>query len=190
MKQSYKFTENLPSNAGYANFEFFTEGTIVFLESSFPYKYCILCDEDGYPMEDEDGEEIFLDWRPEFGDAPVWETILEPYKEVEMVDNCVQMSIIPASIGKYTLMDMLDALPEDSNVYLDVDNKIKADLTQQFGEDSVVIILEKENFALIATNIQVSQEDLLSNDNVEDLFSSIDKIKPITVNFKNNEEGT
>lgn len=188
IKELYRFTENIPSDAGYFNFEYFKTGSIVFLESVPPCKYCVLCDEEGNPLLDNDDEEIYLDWRPEFSDCPIWEDKLEPYKEIEVEESCTTMFLTPSSVGKEALIDILDSLPMDSNVYLDVDGSIKTKFTEQFGEDSVITLLTKDGVSLIATNIATTTEDLLSDNNVNSLLDSIDKIQPITINFNEDND--
>jgi hypothetical protein len=98
------------------------------------------------------------------------------------------MFLTPSSVGKEALIDILDSLPMDSNVYLDVDGSIKTKFTEQFGEDSIVTLLTKDGVSLIATNIATTTEDLLSDNNVNSLLDSIDKIQPITINFNEDND--
>ena len=83
----YRFTEDLSADVGFGNYEQFKKGTLVTLDDDFPWKYCILCNEDGDSILDEDEDEIFLDWRVGDDGPPVWEGKVELVREGYRIED-------------------------------------------------------------------------------------------------------
>lgn len=190
-REIYRFTEDIPSDAGYYNYYLFTKGKLVYLELNNTRKACILCDENGEDILDDSGERIFLDWNISYRDYPVWEDKLELYKTIEVAEEVEDeyeedcSSFIPAD----EFADMILCLPPDAVVYLDVNDIILNKHRATFGKESALVLMEYGVVKLIALTIP-EEENTSDTEDIDTLLGSIDDFNSITINFNKDDSGT
>lgn len=189
----FRFTESIPSNAGYSNYYYFTEGSIVYILNYGYRKYCVLCDEQGRNIL-EDGHKVVMCWSPEFSDFPVWEDKLEPYRTIDVMETPSLLSedeeedeesssSLPVGIEVISLMETLECLDDYDMIYLDTDGSILQKCIEKYGEDNVFTIMENDSAQLIAVMESTTDTEVPTSSDVDDLLNSIDDIEAITVNF-------
>lgn len=184
-KELYRFIEGIPAKAGYANYERFQKGAIVYLDEDFPFRYCILCNEEGKSIVDEEDEEVFLEWHVSFDESPIWEDKLEFYKEVETDDTDIihcKVNLYPEKMSVEALMSVLKTLPSDSTIHLDSDGSFTSQCLEE--NTKVVVLLESEYSKLIA--LPTPRKEVKVPD-INDLFNSLDGTECLTINFHNND---
>lgn len=179
-REIFKFIEGIPASAGYSNYEFFQEGTLVYIDTDLSWKGCFLCDEEGTTILDEEGNEIFLDWCVGDSDYPIWEDKLEPYKEVDIEFGEDYSHIMITEISKESLLSILHQLPDNTVMYLDTDGSLAEKYTKEYGSDCVGLLLKKNDVNVIT--VSPPQKEIKIPD-INDLFDSLDDIEHLTVNF-------
>ena len=183
----FKFIGSVPSDAGYANYYLFHEEAVVYIEERDPWKFCILCDNSGNPIL-EDDKKILLAWNPNYNSAyPVWEDLLEPYRTVEVEDEEYyydDLDDLTVGMEAIELSAMLDSFDEDDMVFLDTDDSIASLYREKYGPESVVTLMGNNHAKLIAIcgrNIP----DEKTNEDIDDILNSINDFDSVTVNFNN-----
>ena len=188
----YRFTESIPSNAGYSNYYFFREGAIVYIIEYDYGKYCILCDEQGNNML-MDGHKIIMYWNPSYSNFPIWEDKLEPYRTIDVhetpsvvngnkEEDEESSSSIPVGMEVISLMETLECLDDYDMIYLDTDGSILQKCIKEYGEDNVLVLMNNGDSSLIGVMSSYPEENTTCQD-VDDLLNSIDDIDSITVSF-------
>ena len=176
-KELFKFIEGIPATAGYANYECFQEGAIVYLDEDFPWKYCILCDDNGDFIPNDEGDYIVLDWIPSFGEYPIWEDKLEPYKEIEYEEEDYSFDEI---LSQKDMLSIIKDLPDNATIHLDTDGSVVQEYLQRWGKDSILVLTQKGRARLLS--ITPPQSSIKSPD-INDFFNSLDDLEHLTINF-------
>ena len=186
-RELFIFNESIPANAGYSNYYYFEEGSIVYIDEDYPYKFCILCDEEGYPILNSEGLMEMLEWNSSYGDYPIWEDKLSPFKTVEVEEEDEDYSDLTEGMEVYELVEILQEFPDDATIFLDVDGSMAKKYRENYGPNSVINLMEHNGVCLIVTNIPQSIEEISEKQDIDDILNSIDDFDSITVNFNNND---
>lgn len=189
-KEIYRFTEDIPSDAGYYNYYLFTKGKFAYLEIYSTRKVCVLCDENGEDILDDGGDRIFIDWNISYRDYPVWEDKLELYKTIEVAEEDEEEDEeedYDSFIDAEELAEILTDFVPDSTVYLDVNDVLLNKHIEAFGEKNAVILMSYGIVKLIALKFPEEKEEAPKADSVDDLLNDIDELDSITINFNKND---